>query len=547
LERLRVQPDLSNAPLYEEPADVPAAELETRFAALSWFSRLWLSILKLFSGKAPYQTFQEREIAKLGKLINAKAPDLYDYTRDLLLPEIQTRVGALKSAARFFYSALDGSVNRDKGAFYAFLGSLEMAKVHERLSTGTDPLYIAEDNPQISDGELRQAVLRSMETVLADISEQERAVMYTQARSLNCLKHLASFPFDRLLRSFAKDTSGRTTCKASLVRASLVQLGNILVSLKSIPPTSLLESMFVFILQGFDEPGFDIDAETRRLHSKTEFALQAIREFNQKTPLTLIIRCVSQDLAFSPTPISGGEDWFLAYRDYWKQRAEEALEDFSRNRRRQDVKNILNDFLQGTELVPLENIISETNPKGIPVVESLSLSFLRTFHSVVFAVPINKVLSPILINGDFIRRENRMEFTESYNRLTRLEELIKQLDDKIAPSGEWGRRYAEARDSISAPTTRHSKTQLVLEEVSETAAEIITGARNALGGMVNIIGGILRKDPSGKYDTLVNMEQIIAKNHSFPEDLAGAAAKMHQVLQILQDINLLESSSHARL
>ena len=137
------------------------------------------------------------------------------------------------------------SVNRDKGEFYAFLASLEMEDIHRMLLETTDPQKIAEQHRGASESALRQLSLQALEEGIAAIGDDRRAAMYYNARTLNCLKELASFLFDRLLVSFStQNARGGKVCAAHLVNNYLRSLNNILYSLKETPPMARFKETF---------------------------------------------------------------------------------------------------------------------------------------------------------------------------------------------------------------------------------------------------------------------------------------------------------------
>jgi len=544
LAKLEKQSQLSSEPLYPENKElVPAASIETEYSELPWYYRLWYFILSFFKAKLPIKIFEDKQVSDLGQKIEGKSPGLYDYQRALLLPAFYRQLERLKTAARFFYTTLDMSVNRDRGAFFAFLGSLEMPEVHNRLQTETDINVIIEKNPEAPEMELRQIALKAMDEALSAMTEDYRNAMYSAARSLNCLKALSSFLFDRLIMAFGSGSSANgETCSASVVREPLLNLCNILVSLRGVPPMPLLESLFVFSLQErTGEPGFDMSREIRGLLKKAEDSLDVIREFNKQVPLVWIIRCSGRDLSISPKEISGGEDWYVVYRDYWKRHIESLFIDFMRDRRRQQLLNAFRYFLKGTSLKVLENTVSESNPDGLPIKGTFGLSFLLTFYSVVFMADINKILRPILIDGEFSKKENRVEFAESYNDLIKLEDDIKKFEHKISPSGDYGKRYIQARQEMSSLPVKRRKLQIVIEEAQDDAGSILEQAREASRSMVNILSGILGRDTRTKYDTLSNLAKIAGKGSQFMTTLDETIQQFQQVLKLMDDIEAMEN------
>jgi hypothetical protein len=543
LEKLKKQSTLSPDPLYVEEEETGSADIESWYRQLPWYYRFWYFILGIVKACSPLKIFEDRQFTALGRRIEELSPGLYDYQRYMLLPAFFTHFELLRDASRFFYTALDASVNRDKGAYYAFLGSIEMGSVHKRLEEETDPNIIGEKNPDIPEQELRRLAFSAMEETLDSIGAGEKNIMYADARSLNCIKELASFLFDRVIMASGFDASvGGHTCSINVVRELLTSLNNILFSLKGIPPMPLLESLFVFLLrEKVKEQGFDINREIQDLLVRAENSLMVIKEFNRQVPLTLILRCAGRNMTASPRQVSGGEDWFVIYREYWKRHIEALFAEYIRVKRHRDLLNSFRYFLKGTNLKILGNVVSDSNPDGLPINGAFGLSFLLTFYSVVFMPDINRILRPILIDGNFYRKENHAEFAESYNDLIKLEDEIKKFEAGISPSGDYGKRYNQARQDMSSLPVKRRKIQLILEEASESAQDIISRAKNASHSMVNILGGIITRDPKGKYDSLSNLSKLSGKDGQFINGIADSIQKFQKVLQILEDITMMET------
>jgi hypothetical protein len=543
LEKLKAQSNLSSEPLYNVKEEEAVFNIEEQYAKLPWYYRVVYFILSFFKSKSPVRIFEDSQVARVGREIEGYSPGLYDYQRSYLLSEFYQALLDLKEAARFFFTALDASVGRDKGSFYAFLGSLELEETHRQLQSGTEPNIVAEKSPEASEPELRQMAFRAMEDAFAAITGEQRNAMYSNARSLHCLRELSSFLFDRILMAFGfEPAASGQVCSVNVVKEMLQSLNNILFSLQSPPPLPLLESLFVFLLQEkVGEPGFDINQEMRSLLSRAENALVTIRTFNNRVPLTLILRCASRDMSLSPQPVSGGEDWFLVYREYWKRHIELQFAEFIRLRRHQDMVNSFRYFLKGANLKILDNVVSETNPNGLPIPEAMSLSFLLTFYSAVFMNDINKTLRPILIDGEFFKRENRTEFTESYNELIKLEDEIRKFEMNISPSGDYGKRYSQAKQDMSSLSIKRRKIQLVLQDASGEAKRIIDNTRSAIRSMINILNGVLGRDLGGKYDVLGNMSQLSGRGPAFVNGINDSIQKFQKTLQLLDDIDVVES------
>jgi hypothetical protein len=543
LEKLKTQSTLSKGPLYyEDDSAATAYDIQTKFSSLPWFSRFWYFILGFFKSKPPLKIFEEKRISILGNMVEERTQGLYDYEKAMLLPAFFRQITRLKEAAHFFYSALDSSVNRDRGAFFAFLGSLEMPDVHNRLQEEATPEFIAEKNPDASESEMRQMAHKTMDESFSMITEEYRNSMYFNARTLNCLKELSSFLYDRVLMSFnVNNAVGGEICSAGVVRDLLINLNNLLFSLKVIPPLTLLESLFVFILQErASELAFDSNRETRLLLAKAEDSIAVIREFNKQVPLTWILRCSTRNMSLSPKEISGGEDWFVIYRDYWKRRIDFLFTDYVKDRLHRELQDSFQSFFKGKSLRMLENAQSPSSSEGLPIKGAYALSFLYTFYSVVFIPNINWVLRTILIDGEWKKKENRSEFAESFNNLVKLEDEISKFEHEISPSGDYGKRFIQAKQDMSALPVKRRKIQIIVEEATADAQKILEFARDASESIVSLLNGILGNDIRGKYDTLSNLAKISGKSNQFIAGIIDAIGYFEKVNTILGNIEAME-------
>jgi hypothetical protein len=542
LEKLSSQSSFTTGVLYEESQE-EVLQVEDRYQKLPWYYKAWFFILSFFNSRKPVKLFEDHMMAQIYRDVETKTPGFYNYQKDMLLPKFQEELVKLKDGSRFFYTALDASLNRDRGGLMVFLGSLEMPEVHKSIVNDTDPAALASHFRELNEVELRQKAFKALEDAFAGITEDERNKMYRSSQSLYCLKQLSSFLFDRLINTFIFDASLQgNICPAASVRDQLLSLNNILISLKNPPPITLLESLFIFVLtERSDESGFDMHNEMRKLLAQAEVSLQSIREFNQEVPLTKLLRCMSRNAGVAPQNIGGGEDWYVVFRERWKTQVDEQFLSFTRTRRQRDLLNAFRYFFKGTNLKMLENMGSELNQAGMSIKGCYSLSFLQTFYSVIFMGEMNKFIRPILIDGEFILRENRTEFTECYNVLIKMEDFISRFDRDISPVGDYGSRYIQAKNEMSSLPIKRRKTQIIVEEAARDAEKIIRQTRDAMGGMSRILGGILKKSSDEKYDTLSNLSVLAGRGTAFLDGVADSASQFRRVLQLLDDIDAMEA------
>ena len=548
LRKINSHSKLSMEPLYfeDDTKSIPIPNADSNFTRISWFYRIYLNILSLLRNKAAKKIYTERELRVLGSKIDKKFPNLYDAKNNLLLPVFYQSILRLRDAALFFSSALDAGLSRERETFYAFLGSLEMPNVHRRLQTEMSPAAMESMYPKARESELRQLTLKAMDETLGMITREQRNAMYTNARSVFNLMQLSSFPFDKIINAYnPANGKKRYTCPVVDIQDSLVSLSSVLASLKTVPHMSLMESLFIFLLQRkARNPGFDIDKEINLLLFKAEESLNLIRNFNRSVPLSLIIRCSSKEIAFTPGELSGGEDWFVLYKEYWRKQIDSLLGDYFRERRQQVLINSFNDFLMGEEIKYIDNTRNNSDPNGIPVRGAFALSFLYTFCKSILSNNISQILYLVFIGAEFKRDEDRIMFAEAYNRLTKLEEEIKNFEHKVSKSGEFGRQYSQANnDVIAASNVKQRRLQAIIGRIQEEAGKIIDQTRGAAVSMVSILSGILGEGIPGRNSNLFNFSRLVARDSQFVADAGEAVEKYQTMLTLLSEI---ESMEHAR-
>ncbi|MDR3355986.1 MAG: DUF5312 domain-containing protein [Spirochaetaceae bacterium] len=537
LEKISSYTDAADGPLINTEKDAePSAKAEDRYLRLPWYRRLWFIILGFFTGKTSLEMFINSRVAEIGRGVDLMFPGIFNWQKQQLGGSFQDELKKLKEAARFFYGILDSGINRNRGAFFVLWGSIEMQELHARLSEKTDPSNFAADNPDFSDTKLRQMALDYVEKEINNIGEENRRVMYEGAHTLVCLKQLSSFLFDRFIMSFSQTAAeSGPVCPAAMVKNQLVSLANILYSIKKSPSVTLLSAMFIFTMPEKDEKKeYDMENELQRFTSKAEKAVEVIRAFNGRVPLVRILRCVTRDTSYVPTELSGGEDWFLLFRKSWTENVSAQFDEFIKDRCRAKMQRLYSELFENFSVEPFGNIAFSDGEEGIPVNNIRSLSCLMMFHKKIFMPIINVFIRPILIDGEFARKENRTEFTEAYNVLIKLDDTIKSYAKRLEKSGDLGKRWEQIWTDVNSITVRHRKTSVILEDVNQSVDAIVGESRKAINSMESIIDGILYPAPGKSYDTLTNLAKISGKGTTFMDGMKECLEKLRLMSLLLE-------------
>jgi hypothetical protein len=523
------------SPITMEKEQGPASKAEDAYGLLPWYRRLWFFILGFFTGKTSLQMFVNSKIAEIGRGIDLMFPGMFNWQKQQLRQNFHDELKKLREAARFFYTILDAGITRNRGAFFVLLGSIEMQELHARLSEKTDPSNFAAENPDFPDTKLRQMALNYVEDEINNISEENRRVMYEGAHTLVCLKQLASFLFDRFIMSFHQTVSDtEPVCPIVLVKNQLVLLANTLYSIKKTPSLTLLSAMFIFLMpEPNDEDGYDAESELQKFTSRAEKAVDVIRAFNSHVPLVRILRCVTRDTSYMPVELSGGEDWFVLFKKCWIENVRTLFNEFIKDRCRAKIQQLYGELFENFEAEPFGNITLDDEEDGIQVNHAKSLSYLLIFHKLIFMPVINVFIRPILIDGDFIRKENKTEFTEAYNILIKLDDTIKSYTKRLEKNGDLGKRWEQIGADVNSIAVRRRKISVILEEVNQTVDTIVADAQKAINSMERIIDGILSPGTLKGYDTLTNFAKISGKGVTFTDGMKEGLEKLRLMARLL--------------
>jgi len=541
LDRIMGSASISQEPLFP-PDALPERQLEPMIPASErgLVARLVLFFRRLFSGKSNEELIQDDRLREIATKVESRYPGLVDRKREILLEGFASQLRTLRDAARFFQDILARSVEQEKGAFVSLLLANEVPDVYARLVTETDPW------PRVEAGlslELSRAgVLEAWEDIQRSLTEDKRKMLYADLRGLLFLRRLSGFLFDRLLACWKPGASGGFEASFGQVRELLEELGDLLFSLEAPPSKELLESLFTMAER---EAGGQSDEATEKAVGADVdagvAALQSIRSFNARVPLGQILRLVAAEPDHLPKDLPGGEDWFAIFRTYWKDKIEARVEACREEARGRELAAEMVAFLGSAGFVPLPHLAREGRPGSPPLRFDLAVAFLLGFARGPFPRDINRPLKILLVDGEFYRKDNLIEFTDAYNCFLRLEEMIVALDLEASPDGEVGRTWAQVSGEMTALPVKRRKLDAIRRGLEEEAETLIRQAANAFIGMSRILQGILKGEAGGRYDSVQNLSFLDGRsNRDYLRSLENVRGICEKALSILEEVSGLE-------
>jgi hypothetical protein len=548
LERIKATIPVSAEPLYPASSAPGAGESTARGEDLGLMARFLLFFRALFSGKSREALIREDRLKEIARRVEVKQPGVIDRKRLILLGAVAEELRSLRDAARFFYDALDRSVERDRAAFYAFLGSIELPETHERLLTEADPAAIAatmmEARSPVEDSAVRSAALSVYDGVFSELSEKGRRSMYQDLRGVLFLKRLSGFLFDRLLGAFREGSlPGSGLCASFFdVRELLLDLGDILFSMSEAPSIELMDAIFMFAERDeLGSRGEDAVSVLGADLAKAETSLGRIRSFNSRVPLGDILRLVSGDPDYLPRELPGGEDWLAIYKAFWRERIEALLDRWRAEHRDKELLEEIAAFVGDPGPAAFAHISREES-EGAPALRfAVALTFLDAFYRGPFLRELNRPLKIVLVDGEFYRKDNRVEFTDAYDSLLRLPELLSAFDARLGPEGELGAAWSAASREMGPMGARRRKLLGITRMAEDEAELIIKREGSAMRTIVLVIQGFLKGEAGGRYDSLSNISYIDGKsNKEFLKSLGHAKDRCERACGLLAELSGLD-------
>ncbi len=535
----------SSGPFREADEDVSGSEyadIQESFARKGFWEHLVCAILGFFKRKKPVEMYQERLLNGLRSKIDARAANLVDTRQGRLTEGFLSRLERLKDASRFFYSALEGSLERDKGEFSAFLGSVYMEDTDRRLGRECDPYSVGDDNRGWDDQAVLRQCLESMDGILSIVPEERKKAMYRQFRTLFCLKRLASFPFDRFASAFEPDSAGRRSHPLALASQPLSELADVLASMYEPPPEDLLELMFLFPLQRMfkDDPAA-LESSIKDSMRKADAAVKDIRSFMADVPLVDLVRYARRELSYAPRQVSGGEDWFTLYKSAWKSRIEGRHQGFARDRKRMRLQAEVEEFLGGRK-VEAGAWLNGNEPEALVVRHGFLFAFIETAFDTVFVEEVNRPLKIVIIDGQFFRQDNRLEFTDACNDFFKTPEILKSFQTRLSRKGDLGKLYEEARLDFASTGSKQNRILAAIQAASSDADRILAEFQRSVRIIVLMLSAISKPEPGARYESLQNLSTIDGRQNAvFRRSLDRARERLERFQEIIPDICDLDS------
>ncbi len=538
--------DNSSLAVSDSSESAPPVPVEEQIKHEPFLFRVFLWIKSIFANTSMQVLYNEHRIAQIARSVEKKSPNLMDSKRNMLMSGFYDKLVELKLSADFFrpYMLLSEA---DENSFLVFLGSLIMSDIEEQMNESVDPYSLPFENGQKP--EQRMNLLRRMDEILNSIPTARRNYMYEAVRSYEWLKQFSKLPFERFISLFSTVVEKNYSCAFSTLENEVSVFAKILCNGVKIYE-EVLEALYLFSRKGTSGRSLDsmdeVAEKAADFMEKSKSQISMMRMFINTVPLKSIARIIYSDAAWVPENFTGGEDWYVRYKNHWRRLFEEKWKSWGIDCKKEQLKQGLerNFGLENFPLLPERPWALLWG--GMPFRYELTAGFLNWYMKEKFP-EYELPLKTIMLEGDFIKKENRAEFNDSFNKLIQVSVDLQTLNRVLSSGGEYGMIFNKLHNENLRSLQAHSKIESIIRGVESDVRSMILSFCDACRTLENCFTGIFLEKTDSRYDALTNLARLGGKNNDiFVKKLEEARRSISDCYALIRELEPIDTPSLAK-
>lgn len=499
---------ISDLPLKDEYLE-EEYDYEISYQSFGFIEKIIIFFTVLFSSKERAVAIENLSMDKLARALEKETPGFISYSEKMFLKNFYFEIEKLQDSLVIFKKNLPVILKSNESDFIAFLVGLHFPEIEAKLLHSIDPEVVSSNMEVESSFQLKRSMEFSIDEILSEIDIDKKKIIYREVKNLHVLNSLTEFNFRNILSAFSSEGPDNSlVCSFTDIRKYLHQLIDILFSLNVSPSVDTLNAVFMFS-EEIKNPDSNDDLENilKQNMEDADISLNFIRKFNSDIPLESLLRLVNRNMNFHPSLVGGAEDWYALFRRFWYKKFDFMMVKFTEGEKRKQLEEDASFFLNLPGKAVLKNYRANLWGEGSFVKYQATAAFIEAFMAVVFSRELVKPLKLVLIDGQFYKEQNRLDFNSSYRILVDVVELIKKMDNSLSSDGEYYSLFSKLQLETKNDETDDEIRDLKLLVDSEFE-KIIVNYNNALNLLINVVSGIVQGEMGGIYDTLSNLGYI---------------------------------------
>ena len=502
------QDSVSVVQFIETENQVPekSLSLHLRFKEESFFYRFFLWLRGIIEKRSSEKIYNEDVIASMARRLNRDHPGIVNHRNGLLDTVFYEHLKALKSASDFFkpYFAI---IDDSPGDFYVFLSSFVAPELSEKINSEADPFSLDYSAEPTNDA--RAMLLKNLDNILKNIDAGSKRDMYTAVSSVNWLRQFTRLPYIHFTSQFTNLTGSNYTCPYRNAVNDYAAFAAVFTNILPVK-SEVLEAMLMFSQKKDltkNAQDKDIERTVKEFLSKTNQYFASIQSFISSVPILKTGKIINADYDWLPGNIEGVEAWFPNFRSHWRKIIDVRWGDWLRERKKKNLENYLKNDFGLSEFPVLTYRPWQALWMRVPFSCELTGGFMSWFSENAYDDMI-QTLNEVMMEGVFVRNENRIEYSEGLNLFVQAVSQIRELTDRLSPEGEFGALF----DEFATSRLRSFQVQNQIDSMmATTEGEIKDSVRKFSKGsrmMDKCLNGILSDEKDGVHDGLQNLGTI---------------------------------------
>ena len=352
-------------------------------------------------------------------------------------------------------------------------------------------------------------LLKNLDNILKNIDAGSKRDMYTAVSSVNWLRQFTRLPYIHFTSQFTNLTGSNYTCPYRNAVNDYAAFAAVFTNILPVK-SEVLEAMLMFSQKKDltkNAQDKDIERTVKEFLSKTNQYFASIQSFISSVPILKTGKIINADYDWLPGNIEGVEAWFPNFRSHWRKIIDVRWGDWLRERKKKNLENYLKNDFGLSEFPVLTYRPWQALWMRVPFSCELTGGFMSWFSENAYDDMI-QTLNEVMMEGVFVRNENRIEYSEGLNLFVQAVSQIRELTDRLAPEGEFGALF----DEFATSRLRSFQVQNQIDSMmATTEGEIKDSVRKFSKGsrmMDKCLNGILSDEKDGVHDGLQNLGTI---------------------------------------
>ena len=507
LEKLN-QSSVSVLQLVETENQLPEKNisLHIRYKEESAFYRFFLWLRGLLEKKDPEKIYNEDVLASMARRITRDHPGIVNHRNAVLDSVFFELLRSLKNAADFFKPYFN-IIDEDSGDFYVFLSSFVTPELSDIINTEADPFSLGFETEPTPD--VKNRLLKNLDNILKNIDGGTKASLYGAVSSLNWLRQFTRLPYIHFTSQFTNLTENSYTCPYRNAVSDYAKFAAVVTNVMPIQ-NEVLEAMLMFtqhkdITKNAQEK--DIERTIKEFIAKANQCFGSIQLFISNIPILKIGKIINSDYDWQPENIEGVEAWFPNFRSHWRKIIEVRWNDWIRERKKKNLEIYLNNDFGLSEFPALKYRPWQKLWLRVPFSCELTGGFLSWFCENRYD-EMMPVLNEVMMEGIFIKNENRVEYSEGLNLYVQSMNQMRELIERLAPEGEYGALFEEFATSRLRNFQVQNQIDSMMTTTESEVRDIVKKFAKGTKMVDRCLSGILSEERDKVHDGLQNFSTI---------------------------------------